>query len=508
MQNSICDIRITNSKSRLIDLILALSVLILPFYSRLVIAVLLFWLPFRERHQDKDPDMPVVRCSSCISMDSGVDIQGSTFSSIYPEEFLCPPEGYLDPLASQNDEVTQVDPPSAAYDDSYPDLTVENIFHHHGSPDDFHNMDAFNTRERIAHGSDFIADLKTESETIHEHNEDISMFIYKANLILAEGQDGTLKSSRRDMVDEFMKLKEVSQLSRYRFKMSARRMYSMEEAQAVINENLSFITNHRLIKDAEDQLSHMDKILKQKGLDLSPSLTAKDAHIKYPIFDGESLPLINEFLREIESLLIQAGIPVSARGNILSRSVKGRAKFILRHSFIEKNPSWEDQKDVLMEHFGDSANQMLMIEKWHRKHGPIPGVNQSIASTHSTVSEHLTLIKAAKSLQADERNLDDPITSHYLDLLEGLLPRNKREMLCNERRHKRLITRERFKQIEDAFNKIQIFSSMEVIRGFESEANMEGQHQTQSKISHNFVGFPFPFDPSVPPPSHSHFLQW
>ena len=453
--------------------------------------------------------MPFNRCPSCASLDSGVDIdtQGSIFSSISHEECL----SHIDPLASQNVDVTLVASPSNAHVDSYPDPTMENLFNHHESYDDFQNMDAFNTGEKITHGSALIADLKTESERLDEYSQDISSFNKKANLILTEGQDGSLKSYRRDMEREFTKLKEVSQLSRYRFKMFARRIFPMEEAEAVINDNLSFIRNHRLIKDAEDQISHMDKMLKEKGLDLSPSHATKDTNNKYPIFDGESLPLINEFLREMETLFIQNGIPVAARGNILSKKVKGRAKFILRHSFLEKNPSFHVQQEVLMQHFNHSANQMLIIERLHKRHGPIPistDVTKSMSPAYMIVSEHLALMKAAKSLQADKRNLDDPITSHYLDLLEGLLPRTKREMLCNQRAHKRLTSNQRFEQIEDAFNKIHTFSSMEVIHGYGFETKMEPRDATQNKTSLNVLGFSFPFDPRVPPPSHSPFLQW
>ena len=513
IENSICNLRITTSKVKLIDLILVIIVFILPLYCRLVIAVLMYWLSVRDQYIQRDPQMSgglrfVYDNHSYISSDSGVDVQDlfseSSHTSLshkkaLPDCFSSPNEHQV-PATSLNGRSSWVEPSSSSWSaDSFQEPAIRNNFNPHKPPDVFPDMDTNYTKERTIPGSaHMITDLRSELERIEESNEDISKLICKADIILTERQDGAMKSFWRNMSQEYNKLKDASRQSKHQFKIEARRTYPEDQAEEIIHANPSIIRNNHLLKDAEDQISQLDRVIKARGLDLSPTLTAKGTTIKYPIFDGESLPLINDFLREIESLIIQAGIPVSERGVVLTKSVKGRAKFILRHSFIEKNPSFNDQARILREHFGETAIQMLMIEKWHRKYGPIPmshDVTQSMSETYKRVTKHVTLIKAAKSLQAAKRNMDNPITHHYLDLLEKMLPRVKREMLCDARGHKTLNTEERFKQLQDAYGQVQVFSSIEVIRGHGTEGP-ESEHELRP----NPESMGFPFDPSVPPP--------
>ena len=479
IENSICNLSITTSKVKLIDLILGVIVLILPLYCRLFIAVLMYWLSVRDQYIQKDPKMSgglsfVNENLSCISSDSGIDVQDlfseSSHTSLSHKKALSDcfpsPNGHQVPAAPLNGRSSWVEQPSSSWGslDSFQEPSTRNNFNPHKPPDTFTDMDTNHTKERTTPGSaHMITDLRSELERIEEFNEDITKLICKADLILTERQDGAMKSFWRNMSQEYNMLKDESRQSKRQFKIEVRRTFPEDQAEDMIHENPSINRNNCLLKDAGDQLSQLDRIIKSRGLDLSPTITTKETNIKYPIFDGESLPLIHEFLSESESLLIQAGIPVSGRGVVLARSVKGRAKFILRHSFIEKNPSFNDQARILRDHFGESGSQMLMIEKWHRKYGPIPmshDVTQSMSPAYENVTKHITLIKAAKSLQVDKRNMDNPITHHYLDLLEKFLPRDKREMLCDARGHKTLGTEERFKQLQDAYKKIQVFSSI------------------------------------------------
>ena len=510
INNSTCHIEIPNSKAKLIDLILFVTVLILPIYSRLVIAVLIYWINVRNQHTQNNSDMSIARCSSCISLDSGVDtlssVIGSTSPSLPDEE--CPPSSdrCQTSLTPQNDELTWADPPSG-YVDSCPDQVLE--FNHQGFPETPPDMNG----KMIKQDSNFSTDLRTESEILQEFNDDLSILIDKAGLILTERRDGTLKSSRENIMGSFIKLKEASRHSRNTFKRTARKIFSIIDAEAVIHGNTSMKRNLCLLEEIGDQLSKMDMIIKNRGLNLAatPNIT-----IKYPTFNGETLPLIHTFLTEIEDLLIQAGVPLSGRGAVLANSIKGHAKFILRHSFLETNPSFQDQATILRNNFEDSTAQMMMIEKWHRKHGPINMshlVTPSLPKTYNIVGKHITLIKATKSLRENQKNGDNSITHHYLDLIEGLLPRYKRQILCDARGQRKLSTDERFEQLEDTFEKIHAFLSMETIRDYglgkpESVNNLKLKPPNPFKInSKNLrLNIRFPFDPSVKPPSLSPFL--
>ena len=366
LENVVCNIRITESKVQLIDLFLFIIFLILPLHSRLFIAVLAYWISIRDQQQ-KDY---TARYSSCMSMDSGV-------SSIDHEDCVPSPEECHAHLTSKNrvdtlDCTLRSTLSSIDHEDCVPspDPSVGNNFTFHMSPNAPPYVDTFHMREKIIPNSEFITDLKTESEVLEEFNDDLSLLISKAGLILTECQDEALRESQRNLQDEMKKVKEASRQSRYKFKVKARGMFSEDEAESLIHENHSVIRNHNLLNVAEEQMNQIDKLIKAKGLNLYPA--SERTRLEYPVFDGESLPLIGKFLTEMETLLIKAGIPVSQRGMILTKSVKGRAKFILRYSFIEKNASFNDQARVLREHFGDPSTQILLIGKWHNKHGPIP----------------------------------------------------------------------------------------------------------------------------------------
>ena len=319
------------------------------------------------------------------------------------------------------------------------------------------------------------ADARSHLEEIDEFNEDISKMISEAKSTLDEHQDGAMKEFRRTMSQEYNKLKDNSRRTKYAFKREVRRRLSEIDSEEAIN-NHTLIHNTQLLQEAGDLLARLESIIKSRGLNLSATHHAKDSRIEYPTFSGQNLPLVGDFLEELEGLLIQSGVPVSGRGAVLAQSVKGHAKNILSNSSLERNPSFESQAEILRGHFGEAGTQMDLVLRLHKSHGAIPSshdLGQPMSSIYNIVKSHMTLLKAASSLHTQYTNgtlAENPITGSYLNALEQFLPRTKRETICDAMGYRTMNTADRFKKMREAYHQIQHFASTEVAKhGYDSD---------------------------------------
>ena len=213
-------------------------------------------------------------------------------------------------------------------------------------------------------------------------------------------------------------------------------------------------------------------------------------NISYPVFDGENLPLLNDYLKEIQQLFTQVGLPVSRRGKVIAQSVKGKAHFILQHSSLGKDPSFEDQVEILFRHFGETSIQMELIQNLHSNIGPIPTTLDPKISTQSIytiVNQHISLIKSLTRLQnqvGEEQKKGTVITKKYLNHLEQFLPRDKIENLYLDIGYSSLRNDIRFQRINDAYQRIKAFSMDDLAKN--------GNGSEFKAIA---------FNPRIPPPS-------
>ena len=313
------------------------------------------------------------------------------------------------------------------------------------------------------------ADVRSHHEEIEELNEDLSKLNADANLILEERQDGVMKSFRKTMYQEYNKLKDDSRRKKHTFQHEVRRCLSEADSEEAINNN-TVIRNKRLLQEAGDLLSQLDCIIKSRGLNLTPTHHAEDSRIEYPTFSGQNLPLVGDFLEELEGLLIDSGVPVSGRGSVLAQSLKGHAKHILSNSSLETYPGFDSQAEILRGHFGEAGTQMDLVLRLHKSHGAIPSshnLGQPMSSIYNVVKSHMTLLKAASSLHSQYTNgtlAENPITGSYLNTLEQFLPRTKREAICDAIGYQTMGTMDRFSELREAFHQIQRFTSNEVAK--------------------------------------------
>ena len=329
-----------------------------------------------------------------------------------------------------------------------------------------------------------LTDIRSHLEEIEEFNDDITKMIKEAKSTLDEHQDGAMKDFRRTMSHEFNKLKDNSRRTKYAFKRELRRCLPENESEDAIDNEI-LVCNTSLLQEAGDLLTQLDNVIKSRGLNLSGNHNSKDSRIEYPTFSGQTLPLVGDFLEELEGLLVQAGVPVSGRGAILAQSVKGQAKNILSNGSLERNPSFNSQASILREHFGEAGTQMDLVLRLHKGHGTIPSshdLGQSMSTIYNIVKNHMTLLKAASSLHqqyTDGLLAENPITGSYLNALEQFLPRTKREVICDASAYRTLNTAERFKKLREAYHQIQHFASTEVAKhGYDTE-QMEPKRKTR-----------------------------
>ena len=212
----------------------------------------------------------------------------------------------------------------------------------------------------------------------------------------------------------------------------------------------------------------------------------KETKIRWPSFDGQNLPLVGEFLDELQNLLIQAGVPVSGRGAILAQSFQGQAKHILNSHTQDINPNFKDQAKTLRDHFGQVGTQMDLLQRLHKNHGRIPAIHdigQSITSIYNTVKGHITLLKSVANLHKQYQNnelIENPISGSYLNALEKFLPRDAMMRLSETPGYgTTLETKDRFTLLTEAYQRIQNYASAEIAKhGYETE------EQKPKKLKH------------------------
>ena len=319
------------------------------------------------------------------------------------------------------------------------------------------------------------ATLKSYLEEIEELNTDLHELIEHGINVLQEKQDGAIKELKRTISTEYSKLKDQSRRTRNSFKLEARKCLTDDVAEEVIR-NPIVSDNIQLAQKASEIIRDVDRYIKERGLNLLQTSSAKETKIVWPTFTGQSLPLVGDFLAELEALMVRAGIPVSDRGAVLSQHVGGQAKNILKDATQERNPSFEHLAGILRNHFGQPGTQVDLLQRLHQKYGSIPPTNdtsQSMMELYNTVKHHITLLKAAANLYQQYMAgciNENPLTGSYLNSIEKYLPREDRKKLNTIPGYHCMETQQRFHEIQKAFKNTQHFASNEIAKGREEES--------------------------------------
>ena len=309
--------------------------------------------------------------------------------------------------------------------------------------------------------------LRTHLEEMEEFNIDLQEMIDKGLNILSKKQDGAIKELKQSIGQEFGQLKDKARRTRYVFKLEARRQLNSEAAEEVVQDRI-LQQNLRLVCKAAEVIKSIDEYVEARGLNLLECKAGNETKILWPTFNGQTLPLIADFLFEMEELMTRAAIPVCHRGTLLNQRVRGQAKIIIKNTVQELNPSFSHLADTLKTHFGETSTQMELIQRLHEEYGPIPAINdmsRPMIEVSNLVKGHIRLLNAAASLHQqyiDGHLKENPLTGTYLNIIERMLPREDRRRLPPE--YYLMDLQEQFQEIHEIFKNTHHFVLTEVSR--------------------------------------------
>ena len=414
---------------------------------------------------DSSPSFTINRFGSS---DSGFDSLSSVSGST--ERFPTKDEPTSTMSEDEEDLVLDGDPGNIRdQDDTFSDISTNTIFSTNDkSPMSGSRADNLQ-KDPVSNSYLFNANLRTLLEEIEELNIDLQELINNGNITLGERQDGAIKELKRTITTDFSKLKDQPRKTRSAFKLEARQRLSDEMAEEII-QNSIMETNIQLTQEASEVIRDINSWIKERGLDLLQTSIGKESKIVWPSFTGQNLPLVGDFLTELEELMIRAGTPLSDRGAVLDSHVDGQAKSILKAATYDRNPSFNQLANILKTHFGETSTQMEMIKRLHQEHGAIPTVSDmdvGMVDVCNVVGSHIMLLKAASGLHRQylAGNIsEDPLTGSYISAIEGYLPREDRKQLASIPGYNLMETQQRFHKIHEAFKNTHQFALNELRR--------------------------------------------
>ena len=334
--------------------------------------------------------------------------------------------------------------------------------------------------------SDFCPiDLQTQLELLHELNEDLETINQTAQEILQDKNDTTLKDGRERLINDLEKLKSLCREARTFFKQTTRKNFPPSRAEKLI-QNPVLIKNQELIKQSQELLLSFNQLIKDRGLNLEP-IVGKHPKKIWPVFTGKDLPILTNFLSEINDLCIEQGLPVSDRGSKLYRQVQGTAKRFLDTQINNPNPTFEAQKQALMLGFGKPEQIEELLTKLHRKLPPISanGIEFEIVKEHKIIVD--TMLQQHKIWEFKKQG-ESPLTWRYVKAIMEKIPRSHLFHLYSKPNFANLSYQSRFDYIVLEIQKLYNF------------ANNHLNFQIQN--SHFLPKNPLDNDFSMPPPSY------
>ena len=482
------------SMSVITDIVIAIIVLAVPgLMTRLLLLLSFLYGYYREQIMAKErvkgstPSFTINRFDSDSGFDSLSSVSGSTERFPIKDDHLgnsitntgeqsqelgWPKDSEPTSTMSEDEEDLVVDGDPGIIrdqDDTISDISTNTIF----STNDKTLMSGSGAdnlqKDPVDNSYPLNGTLRTLLEEIEELNSDLKELIDVGDSGLAGRQDGTIKDLARSLGHDFRKLKDQSRVTRNAFKLEARRQLSSKTAEETIQDKI-LQENLELIFNAAEVIRSIDMWINSRGLNLLEYKGGEETKISWPTFTGQDLPLVEDFLVEMEKLMIRAGIPVSHRGTTLNQHVSGKAQWIIKSTVQELNPSFSQLANILKTHFGETSTQMEMIKRLHQEHGAIltvSNVGVGMVDVCNVVGSHIMLLKAASGLHrqylAGNIN-EDPLTGSYISAIEGYLPREDRKQLASIPGYNLMETQQRFHKIHEAFKNTHQFALNELRR--------------------------------------------
>ena len=183
-------------------------------------------------------------------------------------------------------------------------------------------------------------------------------------------------------------------------------------------------------------------------------------NIVMPEFDGESLPHVLWFKKELNILLEKQNIAKSSRGFFIRRQIKGAAATVLttelkNHSY----PSADVIYRILETHYGENYYILGLLAKEHAKIGKIPGNDKNWSRIYETTTKHVALIRQMKALEEAQVGKESPIDGQYVTGLFYYLGQKRQSVLASQQGYFNLSTKEKLEMLKRTFINLELISS-------------------------------------------------
>ena len=263
-------------------------------------------------------------------------------------------------------------------------------------------------------------------------------------------------------------------------KMSSTMLKQAEKLQEInhaTNETfirtMKFLTRERRqqIEDLfQDAHTAYDKILETvknvKGQMRSRSIVTHNmpAHIAknivMPQFDGENLPHIYFFKKEINLLLEKQNIAKSSRGIFIRGQIKGAAASILTTGLKNhSDPSDSIIYKILETHYGEDQYIIGLLTKEHAKTGIIPGDEKGWARVYRITTKHVALIRQMTALKEARTGEICPISGAYVTGLFYYLGQARQSILANLKGYFNLNHTGKYELLKTTYTELEMNSS-------------------------------------------------
>ena len=485
------------SKRIVIDLILLLTILTLPLYSRLAVGALFYWLSIRNQFTEEEPAEairedchrleealpPSELCPSSLSSDSGFLSRGSSTNLSYlPAEqspiISSPPT--MQSLVNSFPTIGQSfvnSVSSPLLDEQIPPLQLNNE-----DPQSDEELLRWNNVEDS--NSPSLSKALSSSiigymEYFTEENTELNQLCENIGQSLRSNSTGDLCSSRSRFKSEFDRINSTCKKTRSNFGRFIRSYLPYDVQKNYLNHP-TVAENVGLLKETKQAMNTLDKEIKEEGLE---NIRKDPNSVNWPEFSGENLPLLNDFLRTFEELANQVGIQKSEKGQMLMKKIKGSAKYLLSLSQTSLNPTYSELKDILTSNFGSTEKQMEIIERRQLQYGQLPNIhltNKNTEELYQMARNHLILIEVSERLSQSKNTEETPLTCRHIKHLENLLPRTVKENLAVEGFNS-LDNQGKFQEVKKAFQQKEYF-----LRDL--------------MLKQNYIISGPNFDPRIPPP--------
>ena len=333
--------------------------------------------------------------------------------------------------------------------------------------------------------------FKTKVEEMHDTNLDILLQLERGKNVIQSGIPSSLLYHQKELNIELDKLFTTSKMLRSDLRELA--------LKCDINHLPELKENTRLLSKTKELKSDVRELILANKLHLEKR-PAK--HVKWPFFNGKSLPFLPTFLKEMDHCFDLVGSPLTDRGKILKDKTTGYARQILNLASDNLNPSYKEIETILKQHFSNAASMTDLACRGHRNIGKIKMYSHDNRRTYNDIREHMKYVNAISKVS------NECITEEYLRTLEKQLPRQEIRILYNEK-YNDLDRKERFNMIKKKLKQLEFFYLQETIdqmtQGEQQptqNCNLRTWNSADFSNSSRLIHFPFP---PPPPPKETHF---